>query len=75
VGAQTEENRSTKDVERFLALLRFENRFTLDDLGVKIDIDTIKPGDYRLESSPFENKIFSFQSNNGMAQIYFGHYL
>jgi len=32
-------------VEQFLAMLRFENRSKLDDLGVKIDINELKSSD------------------------------
>jgi len=32
-------------VKRFLSMLRFENRGTLDDLGVEIDTNTHKSGD------------------------------
>ena len=33
VGAQLLKNRSTDDVERFLSLIRFENRKKLNELG------------------------------------------
>jgi len=32
-------------VERFLSMLRFENKGKLDDLGLEIDTNTLKSGD------------------------------
>jgi len=32
-------------IERFLSMLRFENKGKLDDLGIKIDTNTLKFGD------------------------------
>jgi hypothetical protein len=34
VGAQLLKNRSTIDVERFLSLIRFENREKMDEIGL-----------------------------------------
>ncbi|MES0361069.1 MAG: hypothetical protein ABUK20_09155 [Anaerolineales bacterium] len=36
--------------DRFMYMLRFENREKLDDLGIEIDTNTLKSGDYRFES-------------------------
>jgi hypothetical protein len=38
VGAQVFENRSTNDVERFLSLIRFEQRGKLKELPIDIEI-------------------------------------
>jgi len=37
-------------VERFLAMCRFEDRGKLDDLGIEIDSNQLKSGDWRFES-------------------------
>ena len=44
MGAHTQEDRSTDEVERFLSMLRFESRGKVEELGVKIDIKPIKSG-------------------------------
>jgi hypothetical protein len=36
VGAQVFKNRSTDDVERFLSLIRFENREKLEEMGLDL---------------------------------------
>jgi hypothetical protein len=36
MGAQVSKNRSTDDVERFLSLIRFEQRGKLEELGVDL---------------------------------------
>lgn len=36
VGAHDLKNRSTVDVERFLTLIRFENRKKMEDLGINL---------------------------------------
>ena len=36
MGAQVLRNRSTDDVERFLSLIRFENRGKMEELGLDL---------------------------------------
>jgi len=42
VGAQVQEDRSTKEVERFLSMLRFESREKVEELVTNIDTNLTK---------------------------------
>jgi MinD-like ATPase involved in chromosome partitioning or flagellar assembly len=49
-GSSTSKEPFDIPVERFLSMLKFEDRGILDDLGLEINTETLKFGDQRFES-------------------------